>query len=165
MVLTPNKFGKFYHFYNSHLLAGTTKNIFLVGNVIRLAHLSVIAKRYNSPHEVWPCLHSKYFDKLSHIYGLNIVRMHLQKIGSCSSWGVLRSHSLFARGSHCPFPLKILVSLIIFETLFYLAATIKNIFCVNYGVKLAHISVAPKFYNSLIPLNEVWPCLSLKIFW
>ena len=80
--------------------------------------------------------------------------MHLQKIGSCSSWGVLRSHSLFARGSHCPFPLKILVSLIIFETLFYVAATTKNIFCVNNGVKLAHISVAPKFYNSLIPLRS-----------
>ena len=49
VVLTPNKSGKFHHFYNSHLLAGTAKNIFLVRNVIRLAHLSIIAKRYNSP--------------------------------------------------------------------------------------------------------------------
>ena len=48
LLLTPNKSGNF-HFYNSHLLAETTRNIILVGNGESLAHLSVIAKRYNSP--------------------------------------------------------------------------------------------------------------------
>ena len=47
-IFTSNKSGNFHHFYNSHLIAGTTKNIFLVGNGISLAHLSVIAKRDNS---------------------------------------------------------------------------------------------------------------------
>ena len=77
MVLTPNKFGKFYHFYNSHLLAGTTKNIFFVGNGVRLAHLSVIAERYNSSMRSHHAFTPKYFSKLSHIYRLNIVRLHL----------------------------------------------------------------------------------------
>ena len=49
LVFTRNKLGKFHHLYRSHLLAGTTKNIFVAGNRVRLAHLSVIAKRDNSP--------------------------------------------------------------------------------------------------------------------
>ena len=67
-----------------------------------------------SLNEVWPCLPSKYFGKLFDIYQLDIVRLHLWKIGICSSWGELRSHYPFSWGSDCPFPLKILVSFIIF---------------------------------------------------
>ena len=48
LILTPNKFGNFHHFYNSHLVAGPSKNMFLVGNGVSLAYLSVIAKRYNT---------------------------------------------------------------------------------------------------------------------
>ena len=48
-----------------------------------------------------------------------------------------------------------LVSLIVFETLFYLATTTKNIFCVKNVEKLAYLSAESKFYNNLIPLNEV----------
>ena len=62
------------------------------------------------------------------------------------------------------FPLNILVSFIIFEILFHVAAIIKNIFCVKNGVKLAHLSVATKFYNGLISLNEIWPSLPPKYF-
>ena len=104
-VLALNKFGKFYHFYNSHLLAGTTQIIFLVGNGISLAHVSVIAKRYNSPmrHEVWPCLHSKYFGKLSHLYHLSIIRLRLWKFGACSSWAELRPHYPISLGFWLPF--------------------------------------------------------------
>ena len=60
--------------------------------------------------------------------------------------------------------LKILASFIIFEILFYVGAITKDIFCVKIDVKLAHLSVVPKFYNSLIPLNEVWPRLPPKYF-
>ena len=60
--------------------------------------------------------------------------------------------------------LKILASFIIFEILFYVGAVTKDIFCVKIDVKLAHLSVVPKFYNSLIPLNEVWPHLPPKYF-
>ena len=63
-----------------------------------------------------------------------------------------------------PLPKKILVSFIIFEILFYVTATSKNIFCVKDGVKLVHLSAALEFYNRLIPLNEVWPRLSPKYF-
>ena len=42
-------FGKFHHFYNSYLLAGTAVNKFLVENRVNIAHLPVIAKRYNIP--------------------------------------------------------------------------------------------------------------------
>ena len=165
-MLALNKFGKFYHFYNSHLLAGTTQIIFLVGNGISLAHVSVIAKRYNSPmrHEVWPCLHSKYFGKLSHLYHLSIIRLRLWKFGACSSWAELRPHYPFPWESDCPFSQKSLVRFVIFEILFHLAATSENNFCVKYSAKLDHLLVASKFYNSLIPLNEVWPGLSPKYF-
>ena len=87
------------------------------------------------------------------------------KFWACSSWGELRSHiTPFSWGSDCPFPLKILASFIIFEILFHVVAITKNIFCAKNGVKLAHLSVAPKFYISLIPLNEVWPHLPPKCF-
>ena len=66
-------------------------------------------------------------------------------------------------GSDCHFPQKMLISFIIFEILFYVATTTKNIFCVKYGVKLEHLSVAPKFYNNLFPQNVlVSYCLFMK---
>ena len=37
----------------------------------------------------------------------------------------------FARECDCPFPREILLSFIIFEILFYAAATTKNMFCVE----------------------------------
>ena len=49
-------------------------------------------------------------------------------------------------------------------SLFHVAAITKNIFSIKNGVELAHPSVAPKFHNSLIPLNEVRPHLPLKYF-
>ena len=54
-----------------------------------------------------------------------------------------------------PFPLKILVSFIIFEIIFYVAAITKNLFYVRNDLNLAHLSGAPKVYNGPIPLNEV----------
>ena len=42
-------------------------------------------------NEVWPCLHSRYFDKLPDIYQVNIVRFWV-KIWVCTSWDELRSH-------------------------------------------------------------------------
>lgn len=70
--------------------------------------------------------------------------------------------TLFFQGSNCAFSRKILVSLIILVTFFYVATTNKNLFCVKIGVKLAHLSVASKFHNTLIPLSEVWSLLSSK---
>ena len=113
---------------------------------------------------VWPCLYPKYFGTLPRIYQLNIVWLHLWRFRVCNSWGELRSHYPVCPGIWLPFPPKILGSSIIFEILFYVAATTKNIFCVNNAVKFAHLSVAPKFYNSLIPLNKFWLCLSSKYF-
>ena len=78
--------------------------------------------------------------------------------------GWIRSHYPIWMGAWLSFPLNILVSFIIFEILFHVAAIIKNIFCVKNGVKLAHLSVATKFYNGLISLNEIWPSLPPKYF-
>ena len=106
----------------------------------------------------------KYFGKLSNIYQLNIVRLHLWKVWFCSLWVELRSHDSFSRGFDCSFPLKLLASFIIFEILFHVAAIIKNTFHVKNGIELTHLSVAPKFYNSLVPLNEVWLHLPPEYF-
>ena len=62
--------------------------------------------------------------------------------------GVNLGHiTLFTQGSDCPFLKKYLVRSIIFEILFYVAATTKNIFWVKNGVKLVHLSVAPTFFT------------------
>ena len=66
--------------------------------------------------------------------------------------------------SHCPFSKKMLISFIVFEILFHVTASTKNIFCIGNGLNLPHLSVAPKFYNGPIPLNEAWPCLFIKYF-
>ena len=105
--------------------------IICAGNGVRLVASTVIAKHYNSP-----------------------MRSDL-----AFTPNILGHITPFARGSDGPFPKKLLVSFIIFEILFYVAATTKNIFYVKIGVKLAQLSVTPKFYNITIPLNEVWPRL------
>ena len=90
-------------------VAVSTQNLFCVRNGVELAHLSVVPKFYNSfipLNEVWPHLPSKYFGKLSDIYQLNIVRLHLWKICVCSSWGELRPHYPVFLGVWGNFPLK-----------------------------------------------------------
>ena len=74
------------------------------------------------------------------------------------------SYPLFTQMFDCSFPLEILMVFIIFEILLCVAATIKNIFCAGNGLSLTYLSVAPKFYSSLMPLNEVWPRLHPKYF-
>ena len=57
--------------------------------------------------------------------------------------------------SECTFTLTSLLSFIIFEILFHLVATTKNLFFLCGKVlKLVHLSVVSKFYDSPIPLNE-----------
>ena len=90
-------------------VAVSTQNLFCVRNGVELAYLSVVPKFYNSLiplNEVWPHLPSKYFGKLSDIYQLNIVRLHLWKICVCSSWGELRPHYPVFLGVWGNFPLK-----------------------------------------------------------
>ena len=90
-------------------VAVSTKNLFCVKNDVELAYLSVVPKFYNSLiplNDVWPHLTPKYFGKLSDIYQLNIVRLHLWKIWVCSSWGELRPHYPTFLGVWRPFPLK-----------------------------------------------------------
>ena len=85
------------------------KILFYIGNVLNLAHFSEAPKFYNVPislNVVWPRLPPKYFGKLKQKYQLNIVRLHLWKIGVCSSWGELRSHYSVFLGVWLPFPPK-----------------------------------------------------------
>ena len=74
-----------------------------------MTHVLVAPKFYNGPiplNEVQPCLPSKYFGKLFDIYQLNIVRLHLWKLGIYSSWGKLRSHCPVFLGVRLAFPSK-----------------------------------------------------------
>ena len=121
LALTPNKSCEFHHFYNSHLLAGTTKNIFLVGNGVRLTHLSVIAKRYNSPVRLVHAFTPNILVSLviSHIYQPRFVTIHLWRFGAFISWSKFSLHYPVFPGIWLPFPPKFfLVSFIIFEILF-----------------------------------------------
>ena len=89
-------------------VAAITKNLFYVENGLYL-HFSGAPKFYNGTiplNEVWPRLLPKYFGKLFDIYQLDIARLHLWKIGICSSWGELRSHYPVFQGVWLPFPPK-----------------------------------------------------------
>ena len=76
----PWNIGKFEYFWNSFLYSNNYQKPFCVGYGLNLLHLSKAPKFCSSsvpPNEVWPCSHLKYFVKLSHIYQLSIVRLHL----------------------------------------------------------------------------------------
>ena len=107
LPLLPRNNCKFQYFLNFFF---TIKKHFLcVGNSLSLTYLSVVPKFNSSSiqlNEIWPCLHPKYFGKLSYIYELNIVRLHLWKFGACSSWGELRAHYHVCPGIWLPFPQK-----------------------------------------------------------
>ena len=91
-------------------IAATIKKHFLcVGIELSLKYLSVAPKFYSSSNplnEVWPSLHPKYFGKLSHIYQLNIVRLHLWRFGVLVHGGELRLHYPVCPGIWLPFPWK-----------------------------------------------------------
>ena len=57
-----------------------------------------------------------------------------------------------------------MISFIIFEILFHVAAITTNLFLCRKWFKSDAPSVFPKFYDGPIPLNEVWPRLSPKYF-
>ena len=132
LPLLPRNNCKFRYFLIFFCIAATIKRHFLcVGNSLSLTYLSVVPKFYSSSiplNKVWPPLTPKYFGKLFDIYQLDIVRLHLWKIGVCSSWGELRSHYPIFLGVWLPFLPKILVSFVIFEIPFHVAAITKNLF-------------------------------------
>ena len=73
----------------------------------------------------------KYFVELLHIYQICIVRLYLWKFGICITWSELSSHYHAYLWSDCTFPLKNLVSFIIFEIIFHVPVTSKNLFGVG----------------------------------
>ena len=108
--------------------------------------------RHASPETFWQVI---WYLSTKH------VRFHLQKIVICSLWGELRSYYPVLSNVWLPFSIEIFVSFSIFEILLCTAAAI---FCVGNGLSLTYLSVAPKFYSSSIPLNEIWSCLHSKYF-
>ena len=139
-ALSPKKFClSFVIFDILFHVAATIKNFFFVKNGVKLVPLTVAQTFYNNLiplNEVWPRLRSKYFGKLFDIYQLNVVKLHLWKLGVCTSWGKLKSHyPVFLGGLPALSPKKILVSFIFFWLTLLSASWVGNMKHVTDGLK------------------------------
>ena len=103
---------------------------------------------------VWPRLHPKYFGKLFDTYNLGIVRLRLWKIEVCCSWGELRSHDPVFLGVWQPFPLKILLSFIIFGLALLSVSWVGNVKHLGDGLKCTLKWTLISWSQGLIPSNS-----------